>query len=219
MILLIYGSGGLGREIYDLAYRNSEDRWEKIIFVNDFVDEGSNYLTESIHFDSIKGRYAEQMENVEGIVAVGEPVFRQQLLERFKSIGLKLATIIDASAIVSPSAKLLEGVIVAENALVHAEVEIGEGTLIQPYACIGHGTIIGNYSVIGPHSAIGGSCKIDNCAYVGMNSSIKEKVCIAKNVIVGMSAAVFTDVEEGKTVVGNPARATKRNNQGRVFNN
>ena len=39
MILLIYGGGGLGRQVYDLTQRNYPARWEKVILINDFLPQ------------------------------------------------------------------------------------------------------------------------------------------------------------------------------------
>jgi hypothetical protein len=56
MILGIYGSGGLGREIYDIAARRNSvsSLWNQIVFIDDFMDEGEFNGTNRIKFDSIK---------------------------------------------------------------------------------------------------------------------------------------------------------------------
>lgn len=43
MILLIYGSGGFGREVYDLAKRinHKENRWSEISFIDDIREENN----------------------------------------------------------------------------------------------------------------------------------------------------------------------------------
>ena len=43
MILGIYGSGGLGREIYEIANRRNlaSSLWNQIIFIDDFGDDGA----------------------------------------------------------------------------------------------------------------------------------------------------------------------------------
>ena len=49
------------------------------------------------------------------------------------------------------------------------------------------------------------------------NNTSKEKITIGDDVIISMGAAVFRDVEAGATVVGNPARVTRGNDQHKVF--
>lgn len=217
MLLLIYGAGGLAKEIYDLVMRSTPDKYEKIYFIDDFIDEAPCYLSESIHFDSITTRFRDKLNEIEGVVAVGEPVHREMLTKKFDDAGIRLATLIDSSAIISPTAKIAEGTIVCENASLHADVEIGRGCLIQPLANIGHDIKVGDYSIMGPYCAPGGESVFGKRVFVGMHGTIKEKANIGDDAIIGMGAVVYKDVEAGMTVIGNPARATRGNDGHKVF--
>lgn len=55
------------------------------------------------------------------------------------------------------------------------------------------------------------SIRIGNHVWIGKNSSILKGTMIGDNVIVGMNSTVTKDIEEGKMVVGNPARVIKNN--------
>ena len=48
-------------------------------------------------------------------------------------------------------------------------------------------------------------------------SDIHNRVKIGNEAIVGMGSMVFRDLEDGVTVVGNPARVTKGNSEHKVF--
>lgn len=217
MTLLIYGAGGLAKEVYDLAVRNYRDRYDTICFIDDYADEGSFYFSERVRFSSLEKIIGEKTACVEGIVAVGEPAYRKMLAEKFENAGIPLATLIDRTAVVSPSAVIEEGCIVCEQALVHAEAKIGKGVLIQPLSAVGHGSEIGCYSVISSGCVICGDVEIGNATYLGVNAAVREKLRIGANVIVAMGAVLFSDVEENNTVVGNPARVTRGNQNHRVF--
>lgn len=217
MKLLIYGAGGLAKEVYDLVMRNMPKRWEKIYFIDDFMDEAACYLCESIQFNSALRLFAGHMDEVEGIVAVGEPAHREFLAQKLIEAGIKLTTLIDKTAIISPTAKIGEGTIVSEMVTIHANVEIGRGVLLQPYSSIGHDSKIGNYSVMGSYSAPGGESIFGSKVYIGMHATLKEKLSIGDGAIVGMGAVVYKDVEPDMTVIGNPARVTRGNDEHRVF--
>lgn len=217
MILLIYGAGGLAKEVYDLIMRSMPNRWEIIYFIDDFREEGSFYLSKSIKFESVSKLFRNKIEDVEGIVAVGEPANREVLTRRMEEVGIHMATIVDKTALISPTAVIEEGSIICEMATVHANVRIGKGVLIQPFASIGHDIVIGNYSVMGPHCAPGGEDAIGEKVYIGMHTTLKEKITIGDEAVVGMGAVVYRDVEAKTTVLGNPARVTKGNNEHRVF--
>ena len=216
MKLLLYGAGGLAKEIFDIVVRCYPDKYEKIYFIDDFVEEGSFYLSERLHFDSIKNRF-EELDDLEGVVAVGEPSHRDKLSKKFDNIGLKLATIIDKTALISPTARIEEGTIVCEFSTIHANVELGRSVLIQPYSDVGHDIKVGDYSVLSSNCAPGGDSVFGERVYVGMNATTKEKIKVGDDSIIAMGASVFRDVDAESIVVGNPARVTKGNSQHRVF--
>lgn len=206
MILGVYGSGGLGREVFELATRrNAVSRiWTEIVFIDDVRAEGPFYGTRCLRFETmLKDRDAYQC-----VVANGEPTDRETMFGRLAAAGICRTTLIDPSALISPTACIGEGSIVREFSSVLAEVQIGCNSLIQPYCCIGHNTTIGNHSVISAFCAPGGWAAFGNRVFVGMLSSIKDKAVIGDDAIIGMGAAVFQDVPAGSTVVGNPARIT-----------
>lgn len=215
MILGIYGAGGLGREIYEIAVRRNavSSLWSQIVFVDDFSDEGDFYGTKRIQFDSLKNHKNEY----ECVIAVGEPSTREKLFQRLSSEGIRLTCLIDPTAIVSPTAKINNGTIICEYSTIHTEVELGHNTLIQPFCDIGHDIKVGDHTVLSPYCAPGGGAVFGKRVFVGMKSSIMELLTIGDDAIVGMGSAVFRDVPAGNTVVGNPARITRGKDEHKVF--
>lgn len=217
MDLLIYGASGLAKEVYDIALRNYDDRWEKIYFIDDFVEEGIKDFGETVKFTTVQKWINEGTGEYQGIVALGEPDYRKMLMEKMINTGIEMVSLIDSTAIISSTAKIGKGVIVCEMASIHAYAEVGDGSLIQPQAIIGHDIRIGKYCVIGAHSAPGGESVFGECSYMGMNATVKEKISIGKGAVIGMGAVVYRDVDENTTVIGNPARVTKGNDDHKVF--
>jgi len=215
MKLGIYGSGGLGRELYEIAARRNEasSLWGRIVFIDDFSEEGDFFGTIRINFDSLK----KNKNEYECIIAVGEPSAREKLYQKLMAEDIKMACLIDPSAIISPTAKIMPGVIVCEYSTIHTGVELGSNTLIQPFCDIGHDIKVGNHTVLSPFCAPGGGSVFGERVYVGMHSSIKELSNIGDDAIVGMGSSVFRDVPAGATVVGNPARVTRGNDDHKVF--
>lgn len=218
MILFIYGASGAGIEIYDLAYRvNSiSNRYSEILFIDDFLEETEYYGTRRIHFESCEK--VASKEETEFIIAVGEPSARKLLLDRIKSRGYNLATLIDNSAIVSETALISPGCIVNANAIISSNVILDENCLVMFQAIIGHDAHVKSSSVICPKSTVGGNSIVGERCFVGINSSMKQGVNLGDDVIVGMGSMVFNDVGANNTVIGNPARITKGNIEHRVFN-
>ena len=217
MILFIYGASGAGIEIYDQAERSNQiDRtYSKIILIDDFEDETTYYGTRRIHFDSC-AKYVEE-EEAEFVVAVGEPASRKILADKIKNNGYKMATLIDKTAVVSPTATLFPGCIIGAGAIISSEAVLDENCMVLYQAIVGHHAHVGRNTVICPRSTVGGHSSVGENCFIGISSSMKQGVNLGKDVVVGMGSMVFRDVEDGATAVGNPARVTKGNDDHKVF--
>ena len=215
MRLAIYGCGGLGREIFDVALRRNalSELWQELVFVDDFQSPGECFGAKVIDFQGLireKGHY-------ECIVAVGEPSGREKLFDKLSESGLRVTSLIDTTAIISPTASIGAGSIVCEYATIHTGVRLGANTLIQPFCDIGHDIQVGEHTVLSPYCVPGGNVVIGKRVFVGLHCAIKESLVIGSDAIIAMGSAVFRDVPDGSTVVGNPARITKGNDQRKIF--
>lgn len=217
MILFIYGTSGAGVEVYDLVKRNSgiRNKYSKIYFIDDFIGEQDYYDTKTMPFVSCPKYIGD--EDAEFVIAVGEPAARKLLYDRVKQAGYSLATLIDETAVVSDTAEISEGCIINAYAIVSSEVVIKENCMVMFQSIIGHHAVIGNNCVICPKATVGGHSTVGRQAFIGLGSSMIQWAKIGNEAIVGLGSMVFRDVEDGATVVGNPARVTKGNSEHKVF--
>lgn len=219
MILLIYGGGSLGREIYDLVCRNSPPRlrWEKIYFIDDFADEGTHYLGESIHFDSLGKKFKNRFDELEFVVAIGEPSDRKILYDKMKNAGIKPATLIDKTTVISPTVKIGAGSVIFEMSSLHSNSVVGENVLMYSFSAVTHDVKIGNHSVITSGAKIGGGVELGEKVFVGLGANLRDKIKIGDDAIIGMGAVVLKNVTGGSTVVGNPGKIISGDKEHKVF--
>jgi len=216
MILGIYGAGGLGREIYDIANRINikNNCWSSIVFINDNITDGKNkFVTLEL---SLKDFVAID-ESKQAVIGVGEPKTRMKLYDKLIQNNVELINLIDPTAIISDQAIINKGVIISEFTSIHTGVIIQDNVLIQPFCCIGHDINIGKHTVVSTTANIGGGTLIGSNVFLGMNSVIKQNINIQNDVIVAMGAVVYNSVDSGMVVIGNPARVTKGNDNKSVF--
>jgi len=216
MKLFIYSAGGFGKEVFDLARRinNVSNRWDDICFIDGFR-HGEFCGAKVFTFDGVIKNF--DIGSYELIIARGEPSIRKNIYDLVKKAGVRLATLIDGSAIISPDAKLGDGVIALAKCIVSHSATVGDNTALDNNTLIGHDVRIAEHCLVSPSANIAGNCTIGNCSYIGMGSLIKQGTKIGNNVIVSMGSVVHGDIEDGMIVVGNPARPVRKNIDKKVF--
>jgi sugar O-acyltransferase (sialic acid O-acetyltransferase NeuD family) len=212
-VLCIYGSGGTGREIADLAFRLN--KWEIIVFIDDNVKERLIDQVEVYFFDEVLEKY--DSKEIEFIVTPGEPSSRQVLYEKLREKALTCTTIVYPEFVLSRFSSINLGTIIHMGAILTCNVHVGYGCLINTHVVIGHDVTIGDYCVLSPNVTVGGNVQICNNCYIGSGAIIKNGITIGENSIIGMGAVVLKDVEPYSVMVGNPAKLLRRNLENKVF--
>lgn len=217
MILGIYGSGGLGREVLDLtpAINTSGKEWEDIVFIDDFTEQSFINGTRVMSFDDFLKHFS--FEQAKVVIATGEPEIRQVLRERVASNGYSLQSLVHPTAFIGSGTTIGSGAIIQFGSFVSCNVRIEDNALIQPNASVGHDSVIGFDTVISSYVAISGACRIGDKTYIGVSTPVKENISIGSEAIVGMGSVVLRDIPGGVIALGNPARPIKKNDSHRVF--
>lgn len=215
MHLYIYGAGGTGREMVDIARRcqQQQARYQSVRFVDDVREE-------RVHYDTAVCRFDEMLavgEAFEVVIAQGEPAHRRALYDRLRAHDVALATLVDPTAMVSLSARLEPGCVLWPGVVVSSNTVLAANTMVQFNTVVGHDIRIGAHTVVSSSAVIGGNVDIGEGAFIGMGAAIKERLTVGAGSIIGMSSAVFRSIEDGMIAVGNPARVVQANTEQRVF--
>lgn len=217
MLLAIYGAHGLAREVYIIAKKinNIQHKWSEYCFIDD--------VNEIAELNGIKVyKFSELIQqkdknDVEAVIAVGEPSLRSFMYHKVKEEGIRLATLVHPGVYIDETTTVGEGTVIAEGVTITANIEIGANTYVQPHAVIGHDIKIGQHTVIGSNCQIGGGDKIGDRVFMGFLSGVTDHISIGSDVIISAGAIVFRELPEGVIAVGNPARIMKRNENKKVF--
>ncbi len=208
----IYCAGSLSNEIIDISLRCGFS-YSDILLVDDFSLQ-KNAIVPIINFQKMKENFK---SNDSVVIANGEPIIRKQISERIKKSSLKLGKLIDPSSLISPYAKIGDGVIVCPFCSISSNTIIKENVLINTQSIVGHDVIIDANSVISSMVNLGGNVEVKESVYIGIGALIRENLEINDNAIVSMGSAVHRNVEKNVIVVGDPARPYLRNNDQRIF--
>ena len=207
MVLGIYGYGGHGLEVEELArvINLKEHRWDKIIFIDDAKEKIDN---EKIFlFEDIISKYSPK--EIEFMTGIGEPVIREKLYNKVKDKDYSFAILVHPSASVAESAILEEGTMVAHNAFVSIKAHLQTNTLIQPMASVHHECKVGRNSVVSTSAVMGGNSSLGYNSFIGLSAALKQGISVGNGSVVGMGAVVIKNVSDRVMVVGNPAKVIK----------
>ena len=217
MILGIYGAGGLGREVLELAKQINENsnRWKEIVFIDDAEYVSLSRKNIVYTWEEIIDKFG--VNDIEVCIAIGEPAIRAKLANKINNENYKLATLIHPSVYIPDSTKIGQGVIISLNDSISCDITIHNNVYIHPTACIGHDSIIYENTVISSFVDIAGNCMVGENTYIGLHVCLKEGISVGSETIVGVSSAVLRDLPDNVIALGNPARPMKHNDDKRVF--
>jgi len=189
--IFIYGAGGHGRVIGDIALRNG--------YEIEFIDDGNNnFLT----FNEFKQKFKEA--NI--IIGIGDNKIRKEKFELCEYLGYNIISLIDKSTIIGNNVEIEKGSVIMPNCVINNNVKIKKGTIINSGAIIEHDCEIKEFSHISPNVALAGGVKVGKLTHIGIGSSVIEQIEIGDNVIIGAGSVVIRNVENNKKMVGVPAK-------------
>jgi sugar O-acyltransferase (sialic acid O-acetyltransferase NeuD family) len=204
--MIIVGAGGHAKEILGIL---ATQKKTKNVFLYDDVTENlpAALFKQFFILRNEKAAKAKLKDDPRFILGIGNPKFRYQLAEKFKTWGGTLTSIVSPTASIGKfNIKFGEGLNIMPQAVITEEVSIGTGTLVHIQASIHHDCIIGEYCEILPGSHILGNVIIGDYTSVGSGAVVLPKLTIGSGVTIGAGAVVTKNVASGLTVKGAPAR-------------
>ena len=202
--LLIYGAGGLGREVLSLV--RSFDKFEVIGFLDDNVPKGA--LVKGVKV--VGGREALHSADspLNLVLALGDPGKKALLAGKIPASKVNYPVIQHPSVILQETTTIMIGAgsILCAGCVLTTDIEIGSHVLLNLNCTLGHDTRIGDFSSVMPGVNIAGEVKIGRSVLIGSGANILNRVNIGDTSKVGMGSVVIHDVDPGITVAGVPAK-------------
>lgn len=201
MVLGIYGAGGEGKTVKELA--EELDQWDEILFIDDTTPSDIFKGIRRVPF--LKFCIEFSKSEAEVIIALGDPKYRIALYEKVKSAGFGLANVIHKTASISTDAVLGRGIIIHRGVIIGPDSVVEDNVDIGDYASIAHDSTVRAHSIVSYSALVAGHCVVEEGVYIGPNASIKDDVKIGAHSVISMGSSVLSDIPEWVTAVGNPA--------------
>jgi sugar O-acyltransferase (sialic acid O-acetyltransferase NeuD family) len=201
--LIIIGAGGHGRVCAEIAVRCG---YTVTGFCDPALALGEWINGIPVIAEDDERLLAEWTDDADLFVALGDNTRRIELGELAQHQGIKLAILIDPTAVVSATAEIGAGSVVMANVVINANARIGAHCILNTACTIDHDGELGHGAQIGPGVNAAGDVTIGEKSLVGVGASLIPGVRVGRDAIVGAGAVVTGDVPDRVTVAGVPAR-------------
>jgi sugar O-acyltransferase (sialic acid O-acetyltransferase NeuD family) len=192
--MILYGAGGHGKVVSECLSLQED----KVIGVFDDEPGKSKFGQVAV------SRYNTEIFPKEKlIISIGNNSARFNLS---KKIQHAFGIAIHDSSFISKSSEIGHGSMVMAKSIIQAEVKIGTHVIINSGAIIEHDSTLGDYVHVGPGAVVCGNTLIKRGTFIGANTTILPGVRIGEWAVIGAGSVVIDDVENGVSVVGNPAK-------------
>jgi sugar O-acyltransferase (sialic acid O-acetyltransferase NeuD family) len=132
--------------------------------------------------------------------------------EIYAKFGIKFASLIHPSAIISPTASLGQGCVINAGVVVASGACLGRHVLLNRGSTIGHDTILADYAIVQPGANVAGHVTVGFGSVVGMGANVIEDRQIGSHSVIAAGAVVTKDVPDYTLVAGVPAETKKKLN-------
>ena len=206
--VVIIGTGGLAREIYELLH-NSIGYGTQFDF-KCFI-EGDVPINKDRN-DLLPGPFQGTVidyipcKNDMFVMAIADVDAKERIVSIVKNKGGNFLTLIHKTALVSEYAQIGEGVVLCSYSSVSCNVVIGDYVVINAYSGVGHDAVVGEYSSIMSHVDITGDVRVGSHTFWGSGSRALPHATIGSHAIIGAGSVVLRKVKDNQTVFGIPAK-------------
>jgi sugar O-acyltransferase (sialic acid O-acetyltransferase NeuD family) len=210
---VITGVGGHAREILHIIHDT-----DNVSAILGFLSDDSQSVGDSVDpfipdlkilgDDSWLARRHASKHVFYAIIAIGNPVIREAIYNRYRAYNTK----IEFPVVASPAAKLgpngtySKGTVIAPGVVTTTNVTSGKQVHLNTGCIICHDVKVGDFSIVSPGAVVCGNVKIGKRCYIGAGAVIKDGISICNDVVIGAGAVVVSNITKKGVYVGGPAK-------------
>lgn len=207
--IVIFGAGGLGREVACLIKRINavQPEWNLLGFYDDGVEVG------------VRNEYGIVLGNVQDLaaydkevavaIAIGSPKTVNMIVgELFENKKLQFPNLISPDFSISDPDNYSMGFgnIIQRNCTISCNVRLGNFNILNTGVGFGHDAIVGDYNSFMPAVKISGEVTIGNCNFFGVGSIVLQQLKVGNGIKLGAGSVLMRNAKDGILYMGNPAK-------------
>ncbi|NJD02000.1 MAG: hypothetical protein FIA99_05255 [Ruminiclostridium sp.] len=206
--IIIYGSGGMAREVVELI--EDINRIRPTWSISGYLDDIKGDCSEVVNGYKVigTGEVLKSLEHPANVVlAISNPEVKERIYNNIKGYPLRFPVLVHPSARVARSARIGEGSIIGIDCIVSVNVDIGRHVFLNMRTVVGHDAVIRDYCSCLVNCIIAGDVTMDERTLLGSGCIIMEKIHIGKKARVGMGSIVSCDVQDSHVVMSRPSKS------------
>ncbi|MDB5234253.1 MAG: hypothetical protein JWR44_1246 [Hymenobacter sp.] len=210
--LVIFGAGGLGREVLVLLRQINEAHptWNLRGFYDDQAPAaptvgGLPYLGTAADLNSTA-------EPLAVAVAVGSPAGRAAVVARLTSPQLSFPTLVHPGVALQPYQNIAvgAGTIIQKDVNLMTDLRIGRFVLLNVGTILGHDAVVDDFCSLMGHVDLSGYVHVETGCYLGTKATIIQGLRMGAHSTLGAGAVAVRDVPAGVTAAGVPAKILRK---------
>ena len=160
------------------------------------------------------GKLDQISEESKLIISIGINATRKNVVKKIEKRFLlqEFAIAIHKNAVVDDTVIIGNGSVIMAGSIINADSVIGKHCIINTKASLDHDNKLQDYVHISPGATLCGDVSVGEGAHIGANSVVIQGLKIGKWCKIGAGTVVINDIPDFATVVGNPGRIIKMNN-------
>ena len=207
--IVIFGAGGLGREVACLIKRINavQPEWNLLGFYDDGIDVGTRN-----EYGAVLGNVQDLIaydKEVAVAIAIGSPKVVKKIVEKL-TVNKKL----HFPNLISPDFSISDpdnysmgyGNIIQRNCTISCNVHLGNFNILNTGIGLGHDAMVGNYNSFMPVVKISGEVTIGDCNLFGVGSIVLQQLKIGNGIKLGAGSVLMRNAKDDILYLGNPAK-------------
>ena len=206
--IVLFGCGAMAIEtamyINDVA--NQLSTAKNKLLVSDIVStefERSDELQSVLGYNVNLHLAIENVENFQqkqSLVEIGSAEVVKSIAADVRNLGGSFITIIHPTAVVSGTANIGHGVIVAPFSFIGPFSCISDNAIVNVHSTIGHDVTVGSGVIISPHVDINGASSVGDFTFLGAGVTVDPQISIGRYTKVSSGVTVKKNVPDGMMV-------------------
>lgn len=206
--LLIYGFGGLGREVLCLVNHINQivPTWNVLGYIDDSLPVGTSCKYGEVigNLDTLNAWDKE----VSVVIAIGNVEVLKKLSKSITNSNVSFPNIIAPNVFYfdKDSVEMGIGNIITFGCRFSCNTKLGNFNILNGNISLGHDVEIGNYNVLFPETRISGQTSIGNNNFFGARTFIAQGLELGNECRYGAGCYVYRKTKDGNLYMGNPAK-------------